>query len=145
MTWPIAQRYEMGVDPFAELHRLHREVDQLLGGVAAAPVAGPALNVWASETEATAILAAPDVAAADLSITVEGRVLVVEGERKPEADMAANSARQERATGKFRREVRLPFEVAADQVKARYERGFLTITLPRSEQSKPRRISIQSN
>ena len=145
MSWPIAQRYEMGVDPFAELHRLHREVDHLLSGAVARPVAGPALNVWASETEATAILAAPDVAAADLSITVEGRVLAVEGERKPETGLDANSARQERTTGKFRREVRLPFEVAADQVKARYERGFLTITLPRSEQSKPRRINIQSN
>lgn len=144
MTWPMIQRCEMGMDPFAELHRLHREVDHLLNGAAARPVAGPALNVWASEKEATVVLAAPDVAAADLNITVEGRVLAVEGERKPEAGLDANSARQERTTGKFRREVRLPFEVAAEQVTARYERGWVTITLPRSEQSKPRRISIQS-
>lgn len=145
MTWPITQRYEMGLDPFAELHRLHREVDQLFGTAGEPRVDGPVLNVWASESEATVVLAAPDVAAADLSITVEGRVLAVEGERKPEAGLDANSARQERTTGKFRREVRLPFEVAAEQVTARYERGWVTITLPRSEQSKPRRISIQSN
>lgn len=145
MTWPVIQHCEMRLDPFAELHRLHREVDHLFGGATARLPAGPALNVWASETEATVVLAAPDVAAADLAITVEGRVLVVEGERKPEAGLDADSARRERTTGKFRREVRLPFEVAADQVTARYERGWVTITLPRSEQSKPRRISIQSN
>ena len=145
MIWPIVSRYELGSDPFAELHRLHREVNRLFDARLESGTQVPALNVWATEDRAFVVGAIPDIEPKDLSITVEGRVLQVEGERKPEPGVGDGAARQERQAGRFRREVRLPFDVAVDQVAARYDRGLVTIELPRSEQSKPRRIAVSAN
>jgi HSP20 family protein len=46
--------------------------------------------------------------------------------------------------GRFQRTLRLPYEIDAQQVSARTDQGILTITLPRAESSKPKRIAIQA-
>jgi HSP20 family protein len=50
----------------------------------------------------------------------------------------------ERAYGVFERSFQLTCPVDASKVKARFEDGVLTITLPKSEESRPREISIDS-
>lgn len=142
MIWPIVNSYGVALDPIAELRQLNREMNQLFGRRGGQAVAGTALNVWAQEDKAVAMATIPGLAAKDLSITVEGRLLVIEGERPSEEVGGTASTRRERATGHFQRQVRLPFEIAADQVSATCERGLVTITLPRSEQSKPRKIAV---
>ena len=144
MTWSTVSSCGLGHDPLAELQRWHREVDQLFGSRTLDGAGAMALNVWAGKDHVEVVAAVPDIEATALGITVEGGLLAIEGARKPEAGVDADTARRERAAGAFRREVRLPFEVDADRVTARYERGLVTITLPRSEQSKPRRIAVSA-
>ncbi|MDQ5988066.1 MAG: hypothetical protein CSYNP_03819 [Syntrophus sp. SKADARSKE-3] len=50
-----------------------------------------------------------------------------------------------RHIGKFSRNINLPFGVDADKVDATYEKGILTIFLPRAEKEKPRKISIKAS
>jgi HSP20 family protein len=45
----------------------------------------------------------------------------------------------------FTRSVNLPDAVQADKVSAAYENGVLTVTLPKQEQAKPRKIDISGN
>ena len=53
--------------------------------------------------------------------------------------------RTERFFGHFQRTVALPAPVAADKVKAQYKDGILTITLPKTEEAKPKRIDVNVN
>jgi HSP20 family protein len=131
-----------GWDPFTEMRALQREMNRLLDG---ASLAGdyPALNIWANEDEAVVKAEVPGVDPAKLDIRVLRNQLTIEGERTADApteDVVCHRA--ERGSGHFVRTVRLPFEVEADKVGAAYNRGVLTVTLPRSAATKPKRIDI---
>ena len=52
--------------------------------------------------------------------------------------------RKERAEGEFSRTVTLPSEIDAERVHARCSNGVLTLTLPKSEDAKPRQIAVRS-
>jgi len=72
-------------------------------------------------------------------------VLTVSGERKsvdPEEEIRYH--RRERVSGKFSRSIQLAFPVDANNVTASYENGLLTVSLPRAEADKPRKISVRS-
>ena len=62
-------------------------------------------------------------------------------------DTAANYRfqRSERAIGKFRRSITLPTQVDAGKVKATYQDGILTVTLPKAEEAKPKQIQITAD
>jgi HSP20 family protein len=51
----------------------------------------------------------------------------------------------ERRYGRFERSFTLPRSVSADKVKARFENGILTVSLPKAEEAKPRRVQIEAN
>ena len=87
----------------------------------------------------------PGVAPADLDIQVLRDQLTLSGERKPdETSDAVVCHRSERGSGRFARTVRLPYQVEQGKVSAKYEKGVLTITLPRSEATKPKTIQIEA-
>ena len=70
-------------------------------------------------------------------------MLSLSGERKHETKHeSAEVCRAERFFGRFQRTVTLPASVASDKVKAQYVDGILTITLPKSEEAKPKRIDV---
>lgn len=136
-------RYDWMQDPFRDLYRLQREVNRLFSDFAEPADRFPALNLWSSEEEAVVAVELPGVDPKAVDLSVVGHVLTVQGERPEEPGVKDESYhRRERATGKFVRTVRLPFEVQEDQVQARYEHGVLRVTLPRKESTKPRRIAI---
>ena len=72
--------------------------------------------------------------------------LSISGERKSEKKFEdAEIYRAERFVGRFQRTVALPAPVAADRVKAQYKDGVLTVTLPKTEEAKPKQIDVQVN
>jgi HSP20 family protein len=97
------------------------------------------------ETENAYILRAelPGLTKDDLQITLENNVLRLSGERKVEKNVdQGNYHRIERVFGTFSRSFALPHEVDAEHVQARFENGVLTLTVPKAEQAKPRKIEI---
>ena len=105
----------------------------------------PAMNVWANEDGVIVSAELPGIEPDDLDISVQENVLTVSGHRAPEdVDEETVYHRRERGTGNFRRAFRLPFEVDADAVEATYEKGVLSITLPRAEEDKPRKITVKA-
>ena len=81
----------------------------------------------------------------DVGIEVADGVLTVTATQKTEAksetkDEAAAPAQQER---RVTRAVSLPENLALDQIKAVYENGVLTVTLPKREEVKPKQIAIE--
>jgi HSP20 family protein len=85
----------------------------------------------------------PGLTKEDINITLENNVLRLSGERKFERDVKKESFhRVERTYGTFSRAFALPHQVNAEGVQASFENGVLTVTVPKAEQAKPRKIAI---
>jgi HSP20 family protein len=79
----------------------------------------------------------------DFEIALEDDTLTISGERKNETEAReGTTTRTERSYGRFSRTVRLATPVKADEVKAEYADGVLTVVLPKAEEAKPRRITV---
>lgn len=133
--------------PFDELRGLQREMNRLFDGYEGGTAMSrfPALNVWGNTEKVVVTAELPGLQPEDLDLSVVNNQLTIRGERK--ADKPAEEAachRNERESGSFVRTVRLPYAVESDQVAATYENGVLTITMPRHEATKPKRIAIKS-
>ncbi len=124
--------------------RLFRQI--LGGGTDTATTAGafaPALDVEETEDGYTLHVELPGIPADDVEVSLEENVLTVSGERRfYEGRDAETFRRIERHVGRFHRSVRLPDRVQADGVSASARDGVLTITVPKAEEAKPRRIPV---
>jgi HSP20 family protein len=102
------------------------------------------LNVNVREQDDAYILSAlvPGLQAEDLNIQVLENVVSIEGEYKAEeTEFLLN----ELPNGSFRRTLRLPTEVEADKVEAKIADGVLTLSLPKAESARPKKIKIAVN
>lgn len=129
-----------------------REMDQLFSdyfgngwnGDREAPAASPALNLWEDAQNVHVEAEMPGVKIEQIEISVSGDQLTLRGERKLEEKSGITCHRRERDFGTFTRVVRLPAPIDAGRVEASLKNGVLTITLPKSEHAKPRRIEVKS-
>lgn len=142
-SWPY--------NPLAEMNRLSAEMDRLFGrsGLSdpAEPVAPtyPALDLWQDENCLCVEAELPGMDIGDLEIYVTGgNQLSIRGQRKPPVVEGGTWHRQERGYGQFSRLLTLPCPVKTDEVEAQFKDGVLTITLPKSEAAKPRRLAIKA-
>ena len=78
-------------------------------------------------------------------MTMENGMLTIKGERKLESDMSENGLRRvERMHGTFYRRFSLPDYSDADNISASCKNGVLTVTVPKTEAVKPRRIEVKA-
>jgi HSP20 family protein len=79
----------------------------------------------------------------NVDVRVEGNLLSIRGEYHEESEKQEGQYHlKERRQSSFSRSIPLPVGVNADKAKAEFENGILTLTLPKHEEAKPRRISI---
>jgi HSP20 family protein len=86
----------------------------------------------------------PGIAEKDLELHVEEATVSLRGERKDAPREGSSVHRKERAEFKFSRSFSLPVKVAADKAEAVLKHGVLTVTLPKAEAAKPRKINVRS-
>jgi HSP20 family protein len=128
-------------------NRLFEQMDRIFGPVgfdaeAVAP-AFPALNVWEDQDNIFVEAELPGLHPDDIEASVaDGDQLTIAGERKPNGN--GRPLRRECWYGRFSRTVTLPAEVNADRVEAAHEAGVLTLTLPKMEEAKPKRITVKA-
>lgn len=108
----------------------------------------PAVNV--SETKDSVVVETPlaGIDPAKVEIEIEDNVLKISGsvESSTEVDeQEKHYYRKEIRSGSFYRAVALPKSVEGDKAEAAYKQGILTITIPKSEQAKPRTIKIKAS
>lgn len=139
--------------PFRDLMGIQQEVNRLFDDlITRRAETGSEGAVWVpvvdvSETaEAIRVkVEAPGVAKDDFKISVQNNVLTIRGEKKMEKETTEeNYHRVERVYGSFFRAVELPSAVQTDKVSANYRDGVLTITLPKSEEAKPKEIAVEA-
>lgn len=142
--WPIMNRWDTGLDAFSDLHRLHRQMSRFFDDDVRA-ASYPPVNVWGNADEVRVAVELPGMDPSKVELTVTGQTLTIQGERLPQEVGESDTVyRRERPVGTFSRSIRLPYEVDNGKIQARYEHGVLKVVLPRHEETKPRKIQIQS-
>jgi len=131
-------------DRLSSLRDLLDSAFQLAGNASGFPENWtPALDVFEDEEKVTVRVELAGVTKDDFNISLQDDVLTISGERKAEAEQrGSESFRSERYFGTFTRSVTLPSPVKPDEVKAAYQDGVLTVTLPKAEEAKPRKIQV---
>ncbi len=87
----------------------------------------------------------PGIKAEDVELTITGNRLTIKAEVSSEEKVEREHyLRQERYFGQFQRSLDLPEGVRADKAKASYENGVLTLTVPKSEEVKPKTIKVET-
>jgi HSP20 family protein len=126
-------------------------MDRLLGGFMGNvgdlpwPVTGrgrPAVNAWETDDALKVELELPGVQSDQIELSVVGDELSIKVDRPDAEPQGATYHRRERGVGTFARVVRLPLEVDPDRVEAELRYGVLTITLPKAESARPRKIEV---
>jgi len=137
------------------LSDLQREIDRLFGRFTPSQdqdtdrstrqsVWAPRMDLLETEEAYRIHLDVPGMSKDDLTINYQDNELTVSGERtstRPED--GAEYVRVERPFGHFHRAFSLPQTVDAAGIQATYENGVLTISVPKTEDVKPRQIEIQ--
>jgi HSP20 family protein len=107
---------------------------------------GPSVDISENDDEILLEAEVPGMNRDDIKITIQDNVLTLKGEKKQQAEKkGTNYHRIERSYGSFERSFSLPTSVQADQVKANYQNGILHVKLPKSEEAKPKEISVSVN
>lgn len=130
-------------EPFSQdFDRLFSRLFQT-GGETGAQRWVPAMDLIEADDHFVLRADLPGLREEDVSIEVDDGVLTVSGERRAEHEQKEKGwFRVERAFGRFSRSVTLPEGVDPDAVSAEFDRGVLTVRVPKPEQRKPRRIEI---
>jgi HSP20 family protein len=135
-------------DPFAELDRLQREMQETfdlspsIRGLARGSF--PAINVGGTPRSVEIYAFAPGIDPASIDVQLEKGTLTVAGERKEvEVPAQATMHIHERFAGRFRRVITLPDDVDSESIDAKYRDGLLHIVIQRKQEAQPRRIAIK--
>lgn len=103
----------------------------------------PALDLREDKDNLVATVELPGMNKKDLDVSVHDGVLSISGERSRESKSEEEGLyRSERYYGRFHRTVALPKPVKVEAIKAAYKDGILTVTLPKTEEARPRQIEV---
>jgi HSP20 family protein len=104
------------------------------------------IKINVAETENAFEIAAelPGVEPNDIDVQLKDDILTIKGEKKSEKeDKQKNYHVVEQSYGSFERSFALPSEVQADKVDAKFDKGILKITLPKSPEAQPKTKKIE--
>ncbi len=106
----------------------------------------PVVDVYEDKESFVVQAELPGLKREDIEVSLHDGTLTISGERKAEQRSEETEVyRSERYVGRFQRALVLPTTVAADKVKAGYTDGVLTVTLPKTEEAKPKKIDVSVN
>ena len=139
-------------DPLFELRRTHHLMDRRRPRFFDFPAENGKEHDWAipldivrGEDNVTVHATLPGVNPDDIDVTVDDGVLYIKAETKVDEERKdGDYVVRERRYGSFRRSMRLPENVDADNAEPHYENGVLTIELPVAESKKAKQLKVNS-
>jgi HSP20 family protein len=135
-------------DPFAALREEMNELRSRMWGDEDegwfAGTMAPSLDLSETDTTVEVRMDLPGIKPKDIDIQLNGHVLTITGTRDEEREEKGRTFhRVERRSGHFSRSLTLPCPVAESEVAAEYHDGVLSITLPKTEESKAHKIKVK--
>ena len=104
----------------------------------------PLVDIFEEPDAIRLVAELPGVRPSDVKISVEGSLLTIKGTKEQVAEPKAEKVhRYERTYGAFERTFTLSASIDSNKIKATYNLGVLTITLPKAETAKPHLIKVE--
>jgi HSP20 family protein len=132
-------------DPFRDLLSVEDEFERLLGRSSQRMAWAPALDVRETEDRFEVTVDLPGMEPGDVAVTFEQGVLTVSGKREFSSETKDQTYhRIERSYGSFARSIRLPHTADPERIEAAFDKGVLTVRVPKAEAAKPRTIEVKA-
>ena len=145
-------------DPFADLTSMHSQLDDLFdsllqGGLPAVRQSGfstaPVMDVYTTEDnkELVAEVSAPGFDQDDVQVSVREGVLEIKGEKHDKQEEGKQGKRNymlRESHASFYRRIALPRQADAESVRASFDNGVLTVTVPFKELPQPKKVAIEA-
>lgn len=141
-------------DPFRDLVTIQDELNRLFGrtftgGEQLRPGASgawmPAMDVYETEEKIVASLELPGIEPGDVEVSVEDSTLTITGKREFASEVKEESFhRIERRYGSFTRAITLPQTADTEQIQAGFDKGVLTVEVPKIEKAKAKKIEVKT-
>jgi len=130
------------------LANLDNDVDRFMQSFlqpgSGAGVLAPAVDIVETGNDIRVSVELPGVSKDDVNVGFHDGSLIIKGEKKDlSVTEGENLRRSERRHGTFQRKFEIGMPVNSQEIKARFKDGVLTVTLPKTEEAKPREISIE--
>ncbi|PZR81532.1 MAG: heat-shock protein Hsp20 [Candidatus Aeolococcus gillhamiae] len=139
-------------NPWSDLFTLHDQIDQMLQSTAPEREGSNGsehfslpVDIRQSDDAFTIEASVPGFDPEQVEVTFENGVLSVKGTYTEERETGRDGyVRRERRLGSVYRQIALPAQVRADEIRASFHNGVLTITIPRAEKAQPKRIPVST-
>jgi len=132
-TYPVSRSPYSGLE--GEINRLFSSAFADFAGSTRAVNPQFAVDLYEDNDNAYVRAELPGVTREDIGVElVDGTLTIQASRRQPSANGGESTS--------FSRSLSVPGEIQADKVAAAYENGVLTVTLPKKEESKPRKITV---
>ena len=105
----------------------------------------PLSDIVETEDGVTLMLEMPGVAAGDVDITLEQRVLTIRGKVRPTRPETLQLTYAEYGEGDYERAFTLSDDFDPDKIDASVKNGVLTVTLPRAAEAKPKKVAVKAS
>ena len=145
--------YLRTLQPYRKPGSIQNEIENLLHDFFGGPIhTGPAAAEWLpaaeiTETQDRVFVKAelPGLEEKDIDLSISGNILTVRGEKKHvKEDKDENHHIGDRYYGSFRRTFQLPADIDREHAEATFKNGVLTISFPKVEESKTKKIEIKN-
>ena len=148
----VIRWYDRDLEPVGTFDWLQRQINDLFDFPRLPETQGlfdrrvsPAIDVIEHSESFTVECDLPGIDQKDIDITIASGVLTIKGEKKGEQKSEKRRVyKKETWEGNFQRTISLPSSVDADKVEASFRNGVLTVTLPKREEDKAKRIELKS-
>jgi HSP20 family protein len=132
-------------DPFRDLSAVEREFDRLMGRAFSKNAWVPPLDVRETEDRYEVTVDLPGLEPDAVNVTFEDGTLTVSGKREFASEEKGETYhRIERSFGTFARSIGLPHTADSEKIEATFDKGVLTISVPKVEAAKPRTIEVKA-
>ena len=127
------------IDPFDEMEKNFKEWPSVSGSFT------PAIDVYEDKDAVVVETPLAGIDPEKVDISIENDVLTIRGESEKKTEVEdKNYYRKEVRSGSFYRAVQLPTRVLGDKAEASYDKGVLTINIPKAPEAKPKNIKIKT-
>jgi HSP20 family protein len=139
-------------EPPRDILTLRQAMDRLLGESYLRPLslwpqlelADVPIDMYQTDKDVVVKATLPGVDAEDVEISITGDILTIKGEHSEEEEVnEGDYIHRERRIGTFSRSMPLPASVDSNKADAVFDKGVLTVTLPKKEAAKPRKIKAK--
>ena len=130
-----------------ELNNLRDNMNRILEeGIASVSGTTVALDMYETGDSIVIVTSPlPGLKAENIEVSITGDVLTIRGEiEQTDQDESVNYLRKERRFGSFSRSITIPRPVKAEEAAAAFKDNILKITIPKSDEARPRVIDIKS-